>query len=465
MKKSSMRTKLNISFFIFTKKAMTKILIIDDEVQIRKLLSRIISLEGYEVLQAESIKNGIKQIVQHQPDIVLCDVFLPDGNGVSAIPELKSVLIDGEIIMLTAHGNIADGVQSIQSGAYNYLTKGDDNNRIIPMLANATEKVTQRKRLLKLESLIKKEYSFDSIIGRSNTLLLAVNMAKKVAPTDATIMLTGETGTGKEVFAAAIHQASLRSKGSFVAVNCGALSGELIESEMFGYKAGAFTGATKDKKGLFEQADRGTIFLDEVGEMPPMLQVKLLRALETGEFIPIGDTKTKRVDVRVITATNRNLKSMVDTGEFREDLFYRLSVFAIELPPLRERGDDVILLANTFIEGFAAKMNNVINSVDDLFFEAIKNYSWHGNIRELRNVIERSIILSSNGVLRLQDLPIDIQISQGTTIDWVELAAVEKAHICRMLQYTGGNKTEAARLMKIGLTTLYRKIEEYSIHT
>ena len=444
---------------------MTKILIIDDEVQIRKLLSRIISLEGYEVLQAESIKNGIKQIVQHQPDIVLCDVFLPDGNGVSAIPELKSVLIDGEIIMLTAHGNIADGVQSIQSGAYNYLTKGDDNNRIIPMLANATEKVTQRKRLLKLESLIKKEYSFDSIIGRSNTLLLAVNMAKKVAPTDATIMLTGETGTGKEVFAAAIHQASLRSKGSFVAVNCGALSGELIESEMFGYKAGAFTGATKDKKGLFEQADRGTIFLDEVGEMPPMLQVKLLRALETGEFIPIGDTKTKRVDVRVITATNRNLKSMVDTGEFREDLFYRLSVFAIELPPLRERGDDVILLANTFIEGFAAKMNNVINSVDDLFFEAIKNYSWHGNIRELRNVIERSIILSSNGVLRLQDLPIDIQISQGTTIDWVELAAVEKAHICRMLQYTGGNKTEAARLMKIGLTTLYRKIEEYSIHT
>ena len=444
---------------------MTKILIIDDEVQIRRLLSRIISLEGYEVLQAESIKNGIKQIIQHQPDIVLCDVFLPDGNGVSAIPELKSLLHDGEIIMLTAHGNIADGVQSIKSGAYNYLTKGDDNNRIIPMLANATEKVTQRKRLIKLESLIKKEYSFDSVIGKSNTLLLAIKMAQKVAPTDTTIMLTGETGTGKEVFAAAIHHASTRSKGSFVAVNCGALSGELIESEMFGYKAGAFTGASKDKKGLFEQADKGTIFLDEVGEMPPMLQVKLLRALETGEFIPIGDTKTKRVDVRVITATNRNLKSMVDTGEFREDLFYRLSVFAIELPPLRERGDDVILLANTFIEGFAAKMNNPINSVDDLFFEAIKGYSWHGNIRELRNVIERSIILSSDGILKLTDLPIDIQISQGTKIDWVELAAVEKAHICRMLQYTGGNKTEAARLMKIGLTTLYRKIDEYTIHT
>ncbi len=442
---------------------MTKVLIIDDEAQIRALLSRIISLEGYEVLQADSIKNGLKQITLYQPDIVLCDVFLPDGNGVNAIPQLKSLLNNGEIIMLTAHGNITDGVQSIKNGAYNYLTKGDDNNRIVPMLANAAEKVTQQKRLVKLESLIKKDYSFDSIIGRSNTLLAAVVMAKKVAPTEATILLTGETGTGKEVFASAIHNASIRSKGSFVAVNCGALSGEIIESEMFGYKAGAFTGATKDKKGLFEQADNGTIFLDEVGEMSPTLQVKLLRALETGEFIPVGDTKTKRVDVRVIAATNRNLKNMVDTGVFREDLFYRLSVFAIELPPLRQRGEDVILLANTFIEIFAAKMNLTINNVENLFFEAIKKYSWQGNIRELRNVIERSIILSSDGVLKVKDLPIDIQIAQGTTINWVELAAVEKAHICRMLQYTGGNKTEAAKLMKIGLTTLYRKIEEYGI--
>ena len=444
---------------------MTKILIIDDEVQIRTLLSRIISLEGYEVFQAGSIENGLKQIRQHQPDIVLCDVFLPDGNGVSAIPELKLLLPDGEIIMLTANGNITDGVQSIKSGAYNYLTKGDDNNRIIPMIANAAEKVTRRKCLIKLESMIKKDYSFDSIIGKSNSLLLAVDMAKKVAPTDATILLTGETGTGKEVFASAIHHASARAKGSFVAVNCGALSGELIESEMFGYKAGAFTGATKDKKGLFEQADKGTIFLDEVGEMSQTLQVKLLRALETGEFIPVGDTKTKRVDVRVITATHRSLKKMVEKNEFREDLFYRLSVFTIELPPLRERGNDVILLTKIFIDAFAAKMNRTINSVDDAFFEAIKNNSWHGNIRELRNVIERSIILSSDGVLKLKDLPIDIQLSKSSNIDWVELAAVEKTHICRMLQYTGGNKTEAARLMKIGLTTLYRKIEEYGIST
>lgn len=443
---------------------MIKILIIDDEDKIRTLLSRIISLEGYDVVQADSLKTGIKQIKIHTPDIILCDVFLPDGNGVEAVPELRELLPNGEIIMLTAHGNIADGVQSIKNGAYDYLTKGDDNERIIPMLANASEKVMMRKKLSKLESIINKEYSFDSIIGHSPLILSAVNMAKKAAPTDTTVLLTGETGTGKEVFASAIHTASTRAKGSFVAVNCGALSGELLESEMFGYKAGAFTGAVKDKKGLFEQADGGTIFLDEIGEMPTALQVKLLRVLETGEFIAVGDTQTKRINTRVIAATNKNLKESSSKGTFREDLYYRLSVFTIELPPLRERGDDIIALAQTFINGFAAKMNIPINSVDDKFWDTLKNYAWPGNIRELRNVIERSLIMASNNQLRVQDLPLDLQFVQSSKIDWVELAAVEKAHICRMLQYTGGNKTEAARLMKIGLTTLYRKIEEYGIN-
>lgn len=444
---------------------MVKILIIDDEAAIRTLLSRIISLEGYEVIQADSIKSGIKQIRQQTPDVVLCDVFLPDGNGVTVVPELKKLLPEGEIIMLTAHGNIADGVQAIKNGAFDYLTKGDDNDRIVPMLASASEKVLMRKKLSKQESAINKDYSFDSIAGKSASLLSAVNMAKKVAPTDATVLLTGETGTGKEVFASAIHYGSSRTKGSFVAVNCGALNGELLESEMFGYKAGAFTGATKDKRGLFEQADGGTIFLDEIGEMPAVLQVKLLRVLETGEFIAVGDTQTRRINTRVIAATNKNLKDLVAKGTFREDLYYRLSVFTIELPPLRERGDDIQTLAQTFIDGFAAKMNKPILSVDDKFFEILKKYSWPGNIRELRNVLERSLIMSSDNRLGVSDLPLDLQISQGTTIDWVELAAVEKAHICRMLQYTGGNKTEAARLMKIGLTTLYRKLEEYGITT
>lgn len=440
-----------------------KVLIIDDEAQLRMLLARIISLEGYEVLQADSIAAALKQIAQHQPDIVLCDVLLPDGNGVEAIPRLKAALPQGEIIMLTAHGNIADGVKSIKNGAYDYLTKGDDNNRIVPMLSNVADKIKLTRKVDKLQSLVNKEYSFDTIIGSSKSLRQAVMLAEKVAPTDAVVLLTGETGTGKEVFATAIHDASKRKDKSFVAVNCGALSRELLESELFGYKAGAFTGAVKDKKGLFEQADGGTIFLDEIGEMPMQLQVKLLRVLETGEFISVGDTKTKKVDARIIAATNRNLKEAIDKNEFREDLFYRISVFTIDLPPLRERGDDIVLLAQNFIEAFAGKMNKHVDGMDTTFEQAIKNYTWKGNIRELRNTIERSVILASGDKLSAEDLPLEIQMAQGDDMDSLNLSYVEKMHILKMLKYTGGNKTETARLLKIGLTTLYRKIEEYGI--
>ncbi len=441
-----------------------KVLIIDDEIQLRTLLARIISLEGYEVIQADSLANAKKQILKNHPDIVLCDVFLPDGNGVDAISQLKELMLNGEIIMLTAHGNISDGVKAIKNGAYDYLTKGDDNKRIVPMLANTTEKLMLKKKLSTLESLIdKKYYTFDSIIGNSNIIRKTVDLAKKAAPTDTAVLLTGETGTGKEVFANAIHQASGRNQKPFVAVNCGALSPQLLESEMFGYKAGAFTGATKDKKGLFEQADKGTMFLDEIGDMPIDLQVKLLRVLETGEFIPVGDTKITKVDVRIVAATNCHLKKQVAQGKFREDLYYRLSVFSIEIPPLRDRGDDVVLLAKRFIEGFKAKMNKTITDIDDTFFQTLKQYSWRGNIRELRNTMERSVILASENRLQAADLPLEIRMIQTNQNNTMELAAVEKQHMIKILSYTSGNKTEAARLMKIGLTTLYRKIEEYGI--
>lgn len=444
---------------------MTKILIIDDEPQIRTLLSRIISLEGYEVAQAENLKSGLKQLTQFKPEVVLCDVFLPDGNGVEFVPQIKTALPDCEVIMLTAHGNIADGVQAIKNGAFDYLTKGDDNNRIIPLLANAAEKVMLKTKLAKLEKIVNKQYTFDSIIGKSKPIQNAVELARRVATTDTSILLTGETGTGKEVFANAIHQASARAKNSFVAVNCSALSRELLESEMFGYKAGAFTGAAKDKKGLFEEAHKGTIFLDEIGEMPLSLQAKLLRTLENGEFIKVGDSVTTKVDVRVIAATHRDLKERVTTHEFREDLYYRLSVFSIELPPLRGRGDDIILLAQNFIAAFGARMGKAIEKTEPAFFEALTKHHWSGNIRELRNTIERSMIMASDGVLKFADLPLEIQMSQGDTLNTMELSAIERGHICKVLHYTSGNKTEAARLLKIGLTTLYRKIEEYGITT
>lgn len=288
-------------------------------------------------------------------------------------------------------------------------------------------------------------------------------MQKKVSITDTSILLTGETGTGKEIFANAIHSASLRSKGAFVAVNCSALSHELLESEMFGYKAGAFTGAIRDKKGLFEQANNGTIFLDEIGEMPLSLQAKLLRTLESGEFIKVGDCKTTKVDVRIIAATNRDLKESISKGEFREDLFYRLSVFNIELPALRVRKEDIILLANSFIEAFSAKMGKSIIEVEKPFYDALLNNPWKGNVRELRNVIERSLILANDNKLRISDLPLEVQIQENNLISNMELCNMEKQHIQKVLNYAKGNKTEASRLLKIGLTTLYRKMDEYGI--
>lgn len=444
---------------------MNKILIIDDEPQIRKLLARIISLEGYEVSQSESIREAIKQLSLFCPDVVLCDVRLPDGNGVDFIHQIKSILPLAEVIMLTAHGNIADGVKAIKNGAFDYLTKGDDNNRIIPLLANAMQAVAMKSKIKKLEKIINKEYSFESIIGNSKSLLSAVELARKVAVTDTSVLLTGETGTGKEVFAGAIHAASSRANKSFVAINCSAFSSELLESEMFGYKAGAFTGAAKDKIGLFEQANKGTLFLDEIGEMPHLLQAKLLRTIENGELIKVGDSQVTKVDVRVIAATHRDLRERVQRGEFREDLYYRLSVFAIELPPLRERGGDIRLLAQNFVEAFSVKMRLSIQTIEPAFFEALLKHRWTGNIRELRNTIERSMIMSSGGVLRFADLPVEVQVAQGDTITSMELSAIERAHISKVLHYTSGNKTETARILKIGLTTLYRKIEEYGIVT
>lgn len=288
----------------------------------------------------------------------------------------------------------------------------------------------------------------------------------KVAKTDVPILLTGETGTGKEVFAHAIHTASARSQYPIVEINCSAFSKDLLESELFGYKAGAFTGAVKDKKGLFEIANHGTIFLDEIGEMAFELQARLLRVLETGEYIKIGDTKRTQVDVRIISATNRHLKEEIEKGGFREDLFYRLSVFQIHLPALRERKEDIESLARMFLQRYAAKFNKHIEDIDPDALLTLRQAEWKGNVRELRNVIERSVIICDNQIT-LEDLPIELQHHPCSRSDdkgdEFELAAIERKHILKVLQHTHGNKTETARLLKIGLATLYRKIDSYGI--
>lgn len=443
------------------------VLLIDDEEKLRTLLARIVSLEGYEVVQAGDCKSALKKLEQHAVDVVLCDVKLPDGNGVELSKIIKSKYPLVEIIVLTAYGNIPDGVQAIKNGAFDYITKGDDNNKIIPLLHRAIEKVALAKRVQQLEKQLGNKHSFESIIGKSKTFLAAIELAKKVSVTDTTVLLTGETGTGKEVFAQAIHRAGSRSAKNFVAINCSAFSKELLESEMFGHKAGAFTGAMGDKKGLFEEANGGTIFLDEVGEMSLELQAKLLRVLETSEFIKVGESKTTKINVRIISATNRNLEKEIEGGSFRKDLFYRLSVFQIHLPALRDRVSDIEALAAYFAHHFSSKTNQKVKLLSKDFIEALKQYPWNGNIRELKNVIERSVILSDGDALTIENLPGEFQVSAlskpGKQLSAFDLASVEKLHILKVLNHTKGNKTEAARLLNIGLTTLYRKIEEYGI--
>ena len=440
---------------------MIQILVIDDEDPIRNLLARMIELEGYKVWKASDCQSALKLLKAQPFDVVLCDVFLPDGNGVELNREIKKKNPEAEVNKNNPHGNIPDGVQAIKNGAFDYITKGDDNRKIIPTISRAVDEVEKKKG--KVAPPV--SYSFDSIIGSSNGLKQAVALARKVADTDVPVLLTGETGTGKEVFSHAIHYASPRSQYPIMAINCSAFSKDLLESELFGYKAGAFTGAMKDKPGLFEVANHGTDFLDEIGEMAFDLQARLLRVLETGEYIKVGDTKPTKVDVRIISATNRDLKKEIENGHFREDLYFRLSVFQIHLPPLRERKEDIEMLAETFLKRFSTKLKKEIKGMTSEVVDILKGAEWRGNIRELKNVMERSAIVCDEEVT-VQDLPIDLQCAgmdeeQGK--EEFELAVIEQKHITKVLQYTRGNKTEAARLLKIGLATLYRKIEAYHI--
>ena len=395
---------------------MAKILIIDDEQQLRGLLARIIGLEGYEVAQAPDCAAGLKMLRQYDPDVVLCDVKLPDGNGVEMVGKIKEAAPSAEVILLTAYGNIPDGVQAIKNGAFDYITKGDDNNKILPLLSRAAEKAQMQRRLARFEEKLSDEHSFDRIIGSSEALRQAVALARKVAATNTSVLLTGETGTGKEVFAQAIHHAGPRAKESFVAVNCSAFSKELLESELFGHRAGSFTGASKDKKGLFEEADRGTLFLDEIGEMPVELQAKLLRVLESGEFIKIGEK-------------------------------------------------DIAEYARHFAEQFAAKMGKRIEKIDDAYIAALERHTWRGNVRELRNIVERSMIMAEGGTLTADTLPPEFQTGAGRNEapDSMALDALERHHILKVLEYAAGNKAEAARLLGIGIATLYRKLESYGL--
>ncbi|WP_430612759.1 sigma-54-dependent transcriptional regulator [Flavobacterium sp. JP2137] len=445
---------------------MNPILIIDDEVKLRALLARIIELEGFEVVQASDLRTGFKKLEQQAFDVVLCDVKLPDGSGVDFVQKVKERFPLVELILMTAYGNIPDGVQAIKNGAYDYITKGEDNNKIIPLMYRALEKAKLNQRLEKLERQLDQKYSFEKAVGKSAAIRQAMELAKRVAATQTTVLLTGETGTGKEVFAQSIHQESSRKKQAFVAINCAAFSKDLLESELFGHKAGSFTNAIKDQKGLFEEAHLGTIFLDEIGELPLDLQAKLLRVLETGSFLKIGDSKPTAVDIRIIAATNRDLSKEIEQGSFREDLFYRLSVFPIELPALRHRKTDIPDLVDHFLQVLAPLSGKPAVKPSKEALEALKSHVWPGNIRELKNALERALIMSNGSVLELVDLPAEFQknaLHSTAGLQTFELAQAERKHIQLVLKHTNGNKTKTAELLGIALTTLYRKIEEYRL--
>ncbi|UTX48260.1 sigma-54 dependent transcriptional regulator [Chryseobacterium sp. MA9] len=435
------------------------ILIIDDEIKLLKLLGMILSQENFNVKEASTARSAMIMLEQYDFDVVLSDVRLPDAFGVELVKSIKTKYPQLEIILMTAFGNITDAVQAMKNGAYDYLVKGDDNEKIIPLVYKALDKVKDNKSRIVQQVVTK---GFDQIIGKSPLILQAKKLAERVALTDAAVLLTGETGTGKEVFASAIHEGSDRKKNSFVAINCSAFSKEILESELFGHKQGAFTGAIKDKKGLIEEANGGTLFLDEIGEMPIELQAKLLRVLETREFIKMGETKVSKSDFRLIAATNRDLEDEIKQGNFREDLYFRLNVFEISLPPLRNRKEDLKVLAKNFIDLFSHKLHLSSVQVSPDYYKALEINDWKGNIRELRNAVERSLILMDNNILDAGSLP-HYSEKAAPESDSLSIRSLEKIHIQKVLQYTKGNKAEAARLLEIGIATLYRKLEEYGL--
>lgn len=428
------------------------------------MMGRILELEGYEILKADTARTGKKLFDTNEIQVVLMDVKLPDGNGIQLTSDFKQLKPEVEIICLTAYGNIPDGVKAIKYGAFDYLVKGDDNNKIIPLVSKATDKAELQSKFSRLQSRMNRQMGFQNVIGKSTIIQEAIANAKKVAPVDTTVLLTGPTGSGKEVFAKAIHAESKRLGEAFLAINCSALGKELLESELFGHKAGAFTGAVKEKNGLFQEANKGTIFLDEIGELNLDLQAKLLRVIEEGTFIKLGDTKETKVDVRVISATNRVLEKEVEQGNFREDLFYRLSVFTIQLPSLNERTEDIPELVNFFIQQFSAKTGKKIAGADKFFIDAMKKHNWKGNIRELRNVVERAVILAKSDTLASDSLGFNFTHQKaGVNSGLFKLKDVEREHIKNVLAHCKGNKTKAAERLGIGVTTLYNKLKEYGL--
>lgn len=448
-----------------------KILVIDDEESMRNFMEIMLSKEGYAVETAGSGKKGLGLIKETDYDLVIADLNMPEMDGIEVLREVKKSKLDQDLMVMTAYASVDTAIEAMKQGAVDYITKPFKVDEI----KIAIEKCINSRRLKEENSSLKqrlnKDSSFDRFIGTSESVVKLKKLAGRVAKSDSTVLIRGESGTGKELVARALHHHSPRVNGPFVSINCAALPETLLESELFGYKKGAFTGAIKDKEGLFKVADRGTFFLDEVGSTSMAIQVKLLRVLEEKKLTPVGGTKEDVVDVRLIAATNADLEEEVKLGRFRADLFYRLNVIPIVIPPLRERQEDIKILVDHFVKKFCAKVNLPPKSVSDEAMEILIRYPWPGNVRELENTIERAVLLNRNGTLVPADFPeklIKAETRLGGVVSKEDpktptLESIEKAYIHFVMSQTYGKKAKAAKILGIDTSTLYRKLEKYNL--
>ncbi len=450
-----------------------RVLIVEDDATIRTSLFRIFEREGYQVISANRIADAeVYFKTEMNIDLMVLDLFLPDGDGLSLIEKAKQSRPEIEVLAMTGQGTIDLAVQATQKGAFHFISKPYNPEELISLAAKAVSHKNLIKENQTLRSELKQQYKFNNIIGHSDSIKSVLNLVEKVADTESTVLIMGESGTGKELIARAIHYNSSRAKSSFVAINCGAIPAELLESELFGHVKGAFTGAISNRVGRFELADGGTLFLDEIGDLQASLQVKILRALQERRFEPVGSTKTVEVDVRVIAATNINLEEAVRKGKFREDLFYRLNVIPISLPALRERKSDIQLLLNHFMTQFNKSRTKKLTGFTEGAIQHLCSYEWPGNIRELENLVERLSILKGEGEVDVEDLP--TKYSQSTHSPEVSSAnipdqgldfnsavdAYENSLILRALEKTGWNRNQAAGLLRLNRTTLVEKIKK-----
>ncbi len=431
---------------------MASILLIEDEEGITTTLKVFFEGKGYDFINAFTAREGLDRALRDLPDLIILDMRLPDQHGLEVLKEVKNRHPEIAVVVLTGYGEIGEAVEAIKLGAEHYLQKPVDLEELLTIVERALDTGKLRQRQL----LQQTEYP---IIGRSRHIQGLIHMIHLLANNpNTTVLIEGETGTGKELVARNIHLLSSRKNRPFVDVNCAAIPETIFEAELFGYDAGAFTDAKTTKKGLFEIAEGGTLFLDEVSELPLTVQAKLLRVLETRMFRRVGGTRDIRVDVRVIAATNRDLSECVRSGSFREDLYYRLNVMPLRIPPLRERPEDIPMLVEYFLEQLSKSMNKALKPVDSRTMDTLISYPWPGNVRELRNVLERAAILSQDGILRIPELTGSIYREEP-----LSLREMEKEHIKRVLEFTGNNRSKAARILGISRSTLNEKIKQYSL--